>query len=284
MSIAIEQHGKTAYSFVEGDPDKQGKPFTAETQLQIASVTKIMTSTLIIRLVEDGKISLYDNVRRFIPEFPFDDVLILHLMTHTSGCQNKKGNFPKQKQLFYESMVREFPCDTQFLYYSNGYDVLADVIERISGMTIKEFGYKIIFEPLKMNHSEFSLRGGGDMRSTAEDLLKFSRHILDVRKTHKAGILKPCSVDLMFREHTRGRYDRTPAFFLKSETRVFGRYFGDLNSMESVGHAGASGCFLLLDPKYDLSIVILTNGSNTIQSDDANFIRINNLLMGQFAK
>ncbi|OQA82195.1 MAG: hypothetical protein BWY31_03337 [Lentisphaerae bacterium ADurb.Bin242] len=88
----------------------------------------------------------------------------------------------------------------------------------------------------------------------------------------------------MFREMIRGRYDCTPAFFLKSQTRRFGNCFGDLNSEEAVSHAGATGCFLVLNPKYDLVAVILTNGRRTIQLDDANYSRIINLLMSRFAK
>lgn len=285
MAVAIEQHGKLLYLFAEGDGKEPDRKFTKDTLLHVASITKIFTSTLLLKLVEDGRLSLYDNVRKFIPEFPFDDVLILHLMTHTSGLRATKGSIPKNKPLFYKSLERQFPVDSDFQYFSVGYNILGDVVERLSGMPLQDYARSVIFDRLDMRNTKMTPGiGESGMWTTAEDLLKFSRHILNIRKTGKAGILKLCSADLMFRDVTRGRYDRTPVFFLKSQIRRFGRYFGDLNSMETAGHAGSTGCFLLLDPKYDLSIVILTNGSNTIQAEDENFARINNLLIGHFTE
>ncbi len=282
MSVAIERSGKIQYEFI--DCKESEKNFSKETPLHVASITKIFTSALMIKLMENGKLSLYDNVRKYIPEFPFDDILVLHLLTHTSGCRATKGYTADNKQIFYQGLVRQFPVDTDFQYFSAGYNVLGDIIERVSGVFLQDYASQVIFDQLEMRNTKFTPHiGESGMSTTAEDLLKFARHILNIRKTGKAGILKPCSIDLMFREHTRGRYDRTPVFFLKSQTRRFGRYFGDLNSPETAGHAGSSGCFLLLDPKYDVSIVILTNGSKTIQASDENFNRINNLLMGQFS-
>ncbi len=279
MSVAVERGGKILYSFTDSDGSLEN--FSADTPLAVMSITKIFTSALLIALMEEGRLSLYDNVRRFIPEFPFDDVLILHLMTHTSGLSGYL-NSPDGGKIF-SRLTREFPLDTNFKYYSSGYDILTEALERITGTDIRDYAKQRIFDPLRMNSSALeSHTGKAGMMSTAGDLIRFSRHILEIRRTGVAGILKPCSVELMFREHTRGRYDRTPAFFRKSQTRRFGRYFGDLNSEEAVGHAGASGCFLLLDPKYDAILVILTNGSRTIQLSDENFARINNLLMGSF--
>lgn len=286
LSVAIEQGGKTRYAFAESDGQAKNKEFTAKTPLKVASITKVFTATLIVRLAEEGKLSLYDNVRKYVPEYPFDDVLLLHLLTHTSGCRNTKGYSHTAKKAFYESLCREFPVDTDFRYFSSGYDVLADVVERASGLMLQEYGKREIFDKLGMADTAFSPdgQGGAGMTTTAADLLKFSRHLLDIRKTGKTGILTRFSTDLLFREVTRGRYDRTPAFFRKSQTRRFGRLFGDLSSEEAVGHAGATGCFLLIDPQYDLSMVFLSSDSNLdFRSEDANYSRIFNLLMARFA-
>jgi len=287
LSVAIEQGGQTRYAFAGKDEKPRNVEFTAKTPLPVASITKVFTATLIVKLVEDGKISLYDNVRRFIPEFPFDDVLLLNLLTHTSGCRNRtKGYSRAGKELFYDDLCREFPVDTDFRYFSSGYDVLADVVERISGMTLQDYGRQVVFDRIGMGSTVFpdDGQGGAGMTTTAEDLLKFSRHLLNVRKTGKTGILTRFSVDLMFREVTRGRYDRTPAFFKKSQSRRFGRYFGDLNSEEAVGHAGATGCFFCIDPEYDLAMVFLSADSNgEWKGSDESFARVCNVLMGCFA-
>lgn len=286
ISVAIEQNGKTLYEFADGTRQGNHKDFDKKTQLPVASITKIFTSVLLVRLMEEGKLSVYDNVRTFIPEFPFDDIMLLHLLTHTSGLRHTKGYSAAKRDEFYKSgLVRNAAVDTEFSYFSMGYDILADVIERISDKEIQDYAKQEIFDKIGMSDSAFSPNmGRAGMNTTAEDLLKFSRHILEIKKTRKAGILTPISVDLLFREYTNGRYDRSVAFFLKSQTRRFGRYFGDLNSPESAGHAGATGCFLLLDPTYDLSIVILTNGFRTFPTIDENFNRLNSLLIGQFTK
>lgn len=285
LSVAIEQGGQTRYAFA-GKDDKNSD-FTVKTPLPVASITKVFTATLIVKLAEDGKVSLYDNVRRFIPEFPFDDVLLLNLLTHTSGCRNTtKGYTRLGKKPFYDDLRREFPVDTDFRYFSAGYDVLADVVERVSGMTLQDYGRQVVYDRIGMENTRFADdgQGGAGMTTTAEDLLKFSRHLLNIRKTGKAGVLSRFSVDLIFRDVTRGRYDRTPAFFGKSQTRRFSRLFGDLSSEEAVGHAGATGCFLLIDPQYDLSMVFLSSDSNPdFRSEDANYSRIFNLLMARFA-
>lgn len=75
MSCAFAQHGETRYTFVRGDgPDEA---FDADTPLHVASMTKIVTSLLIVQLAEEGLLTLRDPVRRHIPLFPDDDVLIL---------------------------------------------------------------------------------------------------------------------------------------------------------------------------------------------------------------
>lgn len=282
LSTAVDQNGKILFKHSACD-GKKVKTINDETPLHVASITKIFTSALMLKLAEEGKVSIYDNVRRYIPEFPLDDILIHHLMTHTSGCR-VGGNLKNKKQM-YEKTFRQFPCNTNFAYSSACYNVLGDIIERITGMPLEVYAKKTIFDKLDMKNSSLSPNmGESGMNTTALDLLKFARHILDIRKSGKAGVFKPFTVDLMFREHTAGRYDRTPVFFLKSQTRSFGNYYADLNSPETAGHAGSTGCFLLLDPKNDLAIAFLTNGSKSIQADDANFIKINNMLMGRFAK
>ena len=279
MEIAAEQNGRLQYYFQKNGAGENQK--TAPVPLEVFSITKIFTSALLISLMENGRLSAYEPVRKYIPDFPFDDVLIHHLMTHTSGLTGHLNAADRRHR--FAALTREFPADTDFHYYSSGYDILTDIIEILAEMDIRDFAEIRIFKPLNMADSEFaSHTGHRGMKSTAADLLKFGRHLLEIQKTGKPGILKPCSAALMFREHTRGRYDRTPAFFRKSQTRRFGRYFGDLNSPEAVGHAGAGGCFFLLDPQYDTVLIILTNGSHTIQLCDENFSKINNLLMGNF--
>ena len=108
--------------------------------------------------------------------------------------------------------------------------------------------------------------------------MKFGRHLLDIRRTRKNGILTPQGADTLFRRCLKPEFNRTPAFFAKSGYVGFGQYFGDVNTMEAVGHAGATGCFFLIDPGLDAVEVVLTKrlseGDTRFSSCDANFSRI----------
>ena len=120
-----------------------------------------------------------------------------------------------------------------------------------------------IFRPLGMNHSAFAAhQGQSGLHITAPDLVKFGRHLLDIRRTRKNGILTPQGVDTLFRRCLKPEFNRTPAFFAKSGYIGFGQYFADINTMDAVGHAGATGCFFLIDPGLDAVEVVLTNRLN----------------------
>ena len=144
-----------------------------------------------------------------------------------------------------------------------------------------------IFRPLGMEHSAFAAhQGQSGMHTTAGDLVKFGRHLLDVRRTRKAGILTPQGADALFRRCLKPEFNRTPAFFIKSGYVGFGQYFAEVNTMEAVGHAGATGCFLLIDPGLDAIEVVLTNRLDEkdthFSSCDGNFARIFSILATHF--
>ena len=297
MSCAIDQHGEKKYTFHtstdNADARKRSRMkdfsgnFSADTPLKVASVTKIVTSVLIIQLCEDGLITLRDPVKKYIPMFPDEKVQIIHLMTHTSGWRNKSGHSrdPKRAEKFYTTLFKEAEIEERFNYMSQGYDILAEIIERVTGFDdVAEVAAKRVFIPLEMKHTTFSShQGQTGMCTTAGDMLKFGRHLLDVRKTRKTGILSAPGVDTLMRPVLKGEFFRTPGFFIKSGRIGFSQYFADLNSPSAVGHAGATGCYLLLDPELDTVQVILSDGSDLqYRGFDQNFSRMNAVLISNF--
>ena len=289
MSCAYEQHGETRYQFIAQDEEwakkHDGKAFDKDTAVHVASITKVFTATLLMQLAEEGKISLLDSVDKYIPEFQGKNIPILNLMTHTSGWRNKTGHVAaivdqKRHDDFYATMYSDFELNSRFQYMSQGYDILAEICEKVTGYAdVADLVRDRIFAPLGMTQSAFaSHQGQAGLHITAPDLVKFGRHLLDIKKTRKNGILTPESVDAMFSKCLKPEFNRTPAFFIKSGYVGFGQYFASVNTMEAVGHAGATGCFFLIDPGLDAVEVVLTNRQNErdthFSSCDGNFSRI----------
>ena len=290
MSCAYEQHGETRYRFVA---ENGWKGFDENTPVHVASITKVFTAVLLMQLSEEGKISLNDYVKKYIPEFKGEYVPIINLMTHTSGWRNKTGHVAKcvdarRHQEFYDTMYQDFEVNEKFRYMSQGYDILAEICEKVTGVAdVADLARDRIFRPLGMDHSAFAAhQGQSGLHITAPDLVKFGRHLLDIRRTRKNGILTPQGVDTLFRRCLKPEFNRTPAFFAKSGYIGFGQYFADVNTMDAVGHAGATGCFLLIDPGLDAVEVVLTNRLNEndthFSSCDANFSRIFSIMATHF--
>ena len=232
-------------------------------------------------------------MKKYIPEFPGENVPIINLMTHTSGWRNRTGHVAKavdekRHDEFYATMYQDFEVNEKFRYMSQGYDILAEICEKVTGAAdVADLARDRIFRPLGMEHSAFAAhQGQSGMHTTAPDLVAFGRHLLDVRRTRKAGILTPQGADALFRRCLKPEFNRTPAFFIKSGYVGFGQYFGEVNTMEAVGHAGATGCFLLIDPGLDAVEVILTNRLDEkdthFSSCDGNFARIFSILATHF--
>ena len=290
MSCAYEQHGETRYRFVA---ENGWKGFDENTPVHVASITKVFTAVLLMQLSEEGKISLNDYVKKYIPEFKGEYVPIINLMTHTSGWRNKTGHVAKcvdarRHQEFYDTMYQDFEVNEKFRYMSQGYDILAEICEKVTGVAdVADLARDRIFRPLGMDHSAFAAhQGQSGLHITAPDLVKFGRHLLDIRRTRKNGILTPQGVDTLFRRCLKQEFNRTPAFFAKSGYIGFGQYFADVNTMDAVGHAGATGCFLLIDPGLDAVEVVLTNrlseNDTHFSSCDANFSRIFSIMATHF--
>ena len=282
LSVGLDIGGKTVFSFVRAAESvssnevawaadgvthyvktrKAKKPFDAETPLETASVTKTVTAMLVLQLVTEGRLALEDPVVKFIPEYPDPEVTVLNMLTHTSGWRAKGGIDQKDKSAFYKAMTREFPCGTEFRYFSSGYDVLIDLVERVTGEKRgADLAKRRIFEPLGMTHSSMKHHVGQvGLTTTVSDMLLLGREILDVYRTGRRGkAFDPGTVKLMMTPVLKKGFWRTPVFFINNMRYTgFCQSFGRRNSSEAVGHGGSSGCYFLLDPKLDAVGIILS--------------------------
>lgn len=127
-----------------------------DTMYDMASCSKVISTTsCILKLLEQGKLRLYDSVKMYVERFRYPDITIWDLMTHTSGLPS--GVFRSSKLKSREEALEKI-FDTQLVYGKNekivysdlGFIILGMVVEKISGMRLNEFSKKYIFDPLEM--------------------------------------------------------------------------------------------------------------------------------------
>ncbi|MCE9562947.1 MAG: beta-lactamase family protein [Planctomycetes bacterium] len=173
-AIVVGRHGKIVAPrfFGRQGPEADAPPIREDGMFLMASITKPITYLGAILLVERGLLNLTDPVVRYVPEFKGKDkdlVLVRHLFTHTSGLPDmlpdnnelRRKHVPGQR--FLDGAVREttlaFKPGTQVSYQSTGTAVVAEIIQRLSGLTIAEFLKKEIFEPLGLKSSGLGAKG-----------------------------------------------------------------------------------------------------------------------------
>ncbi|HEY4955860.1 MAG TPA: serine hydrolase domain-containing protein, partial [Gemmatimonadaceae bacterium] len=142
-----------------------GTAATPETNYRLASLTKQFTATAILLLVQDGKLTLDDRIRKWLPSLPsaFDSVTITHLLTHTSGSVAYEDLIPEgtKTQLHDADVLRllesqdstYFKPGSGYRYSNSGYSLLSLIVEHASGMRFSRFLNDRIFVPLGMTHT-----------------------------------------------------------------------------------------------------------------------------------
>lgn len=169
VSFLVAKNGQIIYENYLGYANKNKKEdITKDTPLHIASVSKILTATAILLLVDNGKLKLEDKVTTYLENFPYPDVTIQTLLNHRSGMKNyayftyDKAVWDTKKTLTNEDIVtimseKEIPLesrtDTRFSYCNTNYTMLALIIEKVTGLTYPEAMKQMIFNPLGMTHT-----------------------------------------------------------------------------------------------------------------------------------
>ena len=143
-------------------------PLTEDTIFQLASVTKQFTAAAVMLAVRKGLISLDDKLTKFFPELEkYSGVTIRHLLTHTSGIPDYFDDgdwfidlWQKENRVPGNSEIVRFLLETkaepygepgdQFEYSNTGYNLLAEIVERVNGVPYEEFLTENIFEPAGM--------------------------------------------------------------------------------------------------------------------------------------
>lgn len=170
-SIAVLQKGKIVYSNSFGEANLEYEiPITSKTIFHVASVSKQFTAFAIAMLIDQGKISLYQDVRLYLPELPDfgSEISINHLLHHTSGLRDQwellvlAGWRPDDViteehllKLITNQRALNFTPGDEFQYSNTNYTLLAKIVERVTGIKFTDWTKQHIFEPLHMDHSFF---------------------------------------------------------------------------------------------------------------------------------
>ncbi|HEX2208297.1 MAG TPA: serine hydrolase [Longimicrobium sp.] len=166
-AILVERDGRVLLRKAYGAASVElGVPLRPEHVFRLGSITKQFTAVATLMLVDEGKVSLDDEITRYFPDYPTHGrrITVEHLLTHTSGIQSYTGMpsyvagmrrdlTPEQLIAVFRDQPMEFAPGERWAYNNSGYALLGGIIEKVSGMSYADFIRTRIFEPLGMRNS-----------------------------------------------------------------------------------------------------------------------------------
>ncbi len=292
LSIAVVKNGEIAkaagYGLANVELRVASRP---ETIYQSGSIGKQFTATLVMMLVEEGKMSLTDHISKYIADAPaiWKDITIRHLLTHTSGISNNLYNQINMRQDYTEDelvkKIASIPLDFQpgekWNYSNPGYVMLGILIHKATGKFYGDLLREKIFAPLGMDTARVineadiipnradgyrSVKGewknqqwvSPALNTTADGSLYLT--VLDMARWDAAlyteKLLKKSSLESMW----------TPVKLNDGKTRNygFGWAFADVNGHKLIEHGGAWQGFTTHIARYvddRLTVIVLTNSA-----------------------
>ncbi len=221
---------------------EQGQPLDGQSVFYIASVSKQFTAACMVLLAQQGKLALDDDIRLYVPEMPDygAPITIRHLIHHTSGLRDylylidlagRDFEGPISNADGLALLIRQqglnFPTGQRHLYCNSGYKLMAEIVARVSGLSLRQYAQRHIFAPLGMERTHFdddnspaianrvisyrtddnggfvpyrkafTIVGSGGLLTTVEDLVRWDRNFIDpqvggpdfIDQMHTCGIL-----------------------------------------------------------------------------------------------
>ena len=178
-NVLVARNGEVVYQKSFGPSNfYTGDRLNDSSVFELASVSKAFTAMAIMMLKEQGKLNYDDDVKKYIPELPYDGMTIRHFLTHTSGIGEyeelllKQGWDPKRianNEDIVSVFAKEkppvlFKPGEKWEYSNTAYAMLASIVQRVSGKSFGEFLSEKIFVPLDMKHSRiYKTRRSGEV-------------------------------------------------------------------------------------------------------------------------
>jgi CubicO group peptidase (beta-lactamase class C family) len=171
-AVGVSRDGKPIYERGYGMANLETKtPIEPASIFHVASVSKQFTAAAIMLLERDGKLSVDDDIRKYLPEIPDygTTITIRHLLTHTSGLRDQWELLSLARGRFEENRINEadvmdivprqtalnFKPGAEYLYSNTGFTLLGVIVKRVSGKSLKDFADERIFKPLGMTSTHF---------------------------------------------------------------------------------------------------------------------------------
>src|SRR6266404_2547478 len=170
-ALGVYRDGKILYSKGYGLANlEESVPISPQSVFDIGSTSKQFTAASILLLEKQGKLSVNDDVRKYIPELPDygQKITILHLLNHTSGLRDyltlmelagintdSVTTDEDALQMIFRQKVLNFAPKSDWLYSNTGFFLLSVIVKRVSGKTLREFAAENIFAPLEMTHTQY---------------------------------------------------------------------------------------------------------------------------------
>jgi CubicO group peptidase (beta-lactamase class C family) len=170
-ALAVYRDGKISYAKGYGLANiEENVPITPQSVFDIGSTSKQFTAASILLLEKQGKLSVNDDARKYIPELPDygQKITILHLLNHTSGLRDyltlmdlaginidSVTTDDDALQIVARQKALNFAPGSDWLYSNTGFFLLSVIVKRVSGKTLREFATENIFQPLGMTHTQY---------------------------------------------------------------------------------------------------------------------------------
>jgi CubicO group peptidase (beta-lactamase class C family) len=295
LSLAVVKNGIPVINKGYGLANAEHKiPVTAETVIRLGSVSKQFFTTAILKLQEEGKLSIEDSVHKFFPDAPetWRPILVKHLMSHTSGLKRESPAYDNNKMISDLEIIKaayplplDFKTGEKYQYCNLAYYMLAQIITQISGMPWQDYIREKLFVPAGMKNSGmtdfyliipnrasgyrhkngqlvnaeamYAVRPSGGFLSTSSDMILWDK-VLRQKNT----ILKKENWELLWQPFIKTSD--------KPESKAyygFGWIIDERNGHKVIEHGGSNIGFRSYYTRFvddDLSIIIMTN------TDEAN--------------
>lgn len=294
--LAISRNGQVIFSRAWGMADlERNVPLTTASVTEAGSVSKQFTAAAVLLLEQQGKLSLDDDVRKYVPELKDygTPITLRMMMQHTSGLKDwgniaALSGWPRGTKTYSNSdavyiislqQTLNHKPGAEYLYSNSNYNLLALIVERVSGMSFADYTFKYIFEPAGMKHTEWrdnlrkvvpnraiayakgsagyltnmpneNIYGSGGLLTTAEDLLAWT-HYYTSGKLGNPSLLQKQLATSPLNNGTHNAY-------------AAGLSIRNINGMDLITHDGATASYRAnLDhlPALGLTIAWLSNTS-----------------------
>ena len=315
--VLVGRRGKVVFRKAYGNRAllPSPEPMTIDTVFDMASITKpVATATSVMILIEEGKIRLADRVVKLLPEFASgggarDQVTVEELLTHRAGlaADDPMSLYVGSAKEIFERKHRQplvSAPGSRFLYSDVGFEVLGELLARVSSLPLEEFAHQRVFVPLGMTETEFRRDGhgrlpvsriapteriNGEIRrgavhdprayalggvaghaglfSTADDLARYAMAMMK----GGAPVLSPAGVAAMTRPRSYGDGDLRALGWDVATSYASNR--GDLFPPGSYGHTGWTGTSLWIDPATQTFVILLTNRNHPDESGNVVALR-----------